>query len=68
MSTPTPETDAFYSGPCKRVDTIRQREFARKLERQCDALAAALRELSELPLPGAAEEIIEAALAEVKGG
>ena len=30
----TPETDAFYTGPCKHVATRRQRNFARRLERE----------------------------------
>jgi hypothetical protein len=68
---PTPETDAnlheyhhaFESmQPNKNGDWVHS-DFARRLERQRDTMAAALRELSELPLPGAADEIIEAALA-----
>lgn len=35
----TPRTDGFYDGPCKRADTLRQRGFARQLERE---LAAAI--------------------------
>lgn len=33
---PTPETDAFYNGQCLRFETKRQRDFARRLERERD--------------------------------
>jgi hypothetical protein len=34
--TTTPETDAFYNGPCNKWVNIRQRAFARKFERERD--------------------------------
>ena len=39
---PTPETDAFYSGPCNLPLSRRQRQFARLMEQRLSACRDAL--------------------------
>ena len=39
---PTPETDGFYSGPCKIPMTARHRNFARNLEQRLSACRSVL--------------------------
>ena len=71
MDTKTPETSAAWAATIAWLNSRDQREdprhvalanLAEEMERERDSLASALRELTELPLCGAAYEIIEKAL------
>ena len=47
QSSETPETDAYFCGPCKNILSKRARNFARKLERERNQLDMAIRDFLE---------------------